>query len=200
MGDPVSVEYPLASHWGEGGRRRPLATPLPQGGCRESTSDSHPPPPPPTPAHVIWHVAPTRARTRTEPTESIPEEELRHLVSRPDLNPLIPLDVFRASLRRAGVDMSDAEVDQVPHVRWGAVAGGPGTAPCLSLRKWLGSHADGGIAPAASRHTGTTTCSGVAALWACQVFTSGGGGGGVNRAPQNLGGGVREKGSIDRHQ
>ena len=32
---------------------------------------------------------------------------------------------------------------------------------------------------------------------ACRVFTSEGGG--VNRAPQNWGGGVREKGSIDRH-
>ena len=35
-------------------------------------------------------------------------------------------------------------------------------------------------------------------VWACRVFTLGGGG--VNRAPKNWGGGgVREKGSIDWH-
>ena len=33
---------------------------------------------------------------------------------------------------------------------------------------------------------------------ACRVFTCGGGGG-VNRAPKNWGGGVQEKGSIDKH-
>ena len=39
-------------------------------------------------------------------------------------------------------------------------------------------------------------CSPLHYILACRIFTSGGG---VNRAPQNWGGGVREKGSIDKH-